>query len=853
MRNIASSLLLLLFYHTALSQNTGSVAGKITDKLTSQGLPGATISVKGTSQTVFSNSEGYYMLSNLRPGNIVLLISSVGFQPIEMPVSVSGDATTANASLEPVNTSGNEVVVSASRRPEKISKAPATIQVIGTKDINRFAGSNIGELAARVQELEYTRSGVDEITFNARGFHSAFNNKVFQLVDGRNSMTPLSGGIAILNNGSTNKEDIERVEVVIGPQSALYGPNAHNALLNYVTKDPRLYPGTTVAVSAGSQSQFSSRFRHAWKINTKWAYKLSGEYATGKDYRWYDTVYAGNQFPPGNTPFFGPAVSIPERIQDFTFSRFRGETQVYYSITPKATVILSSGGVKFTRLQVTTNGRNQLRDVTYGFLQARLVHPHFFANVYNSWGNLGQTLLIYNYTRDFWNRTYSSLPAGPNRYLRPDSAEIFASRPGNTLNERSQRLNAELQYNTSFEKAGLILVAGLSYQKERPNGFGISLVDSFQKITLIQSGAVVQLEKKLPGSFRFISSARWDHHSNFGGLFAPRFALVKDIPGGSFRITWGKAYAVPSIINQYAGINRFMFGNGAGIRYIPSGTKFSDPASIAYTTPLQPEEVNTWEAGFKGTVAKKLLLDITAYYGTSKNFISPPKTVEGRVLSVGGIPVTHNPFFAGFIEKDTLKAATFLTYFNYAAVNSYGAYLNLNYTFNKFISAAVKYSWFGSDITKGNSTNDANKDGFVSLEEKSLNAPKNRGMFILDFQNLCREKLNAGFSVRYVERYDFYSGSQIGTASGKGSKGKVYGGTAPNGQAIWYPKNFDWGPLGGFTTIDISAGYKFSESITLNMGITNLLNTRQIEFVSSPSIGRLFMFELKIHIPDTKR
>jgi iron complex outermembrane receptor protein len=103
-----------------------------------------------------------------------------------------------------------------------------------------------------------------------------------------------------------------------------------------------------------------------------------------------------------------------------------------------------------------------------------------------------------------------------------------------------------------------------------------------------------------------------------------------------------------------------------------------------------------------------------------------------------------------------------------------------------------------------------------------------------------------------VQQYDFYSGVQIGTEAGQGKRGIVYGGIGPNGQPRYYPKNFDWGPLGGFTTIDLSAGYKINQMVQLNMGITNLFDTDQIEFVGSPSIGRLIMFELKVHVPNKK-
>ncbi len=84
---------------------------------------------------------------------------------------------------------------------------------------------------------------------------------------------------------------------------------------------------------------------------------------------------------------------------------------------------------------------------------------------------------------------------------------------------------------------------------------------------------------------------------------------------------------MPSILNQYAGINGFLFGNGKGIMYIPNGTKFSDPSSVKTTTALKPEQVSTWEFGYKGTIAKNFFVDINYYNGLSKNFISPTITV----------------------------------------------------------------------------------------------------------------------------------------------------------------------------------------------------------------------------------
>ena len=185
----------------------------------------------------------------------------------------------------------SEVVITTLMRPEKITRAPASVQVLTTKDINRFAGSNTGELLAKVQGVEFTRYGVDGITFNARGLNSAFNNKMLQIVDGRISTAALSGGLPVFNNGTTSKDDIQQIEIIVGPQMALHGPNAHNGVISTITKDARIFQGTTVSLSAGNQYQFSGRLRHAQKINDHWAWKVTGEYARGRDFNFVDSVY----------------------------------------------------------------------------------------------------------------------------------------------------------------------------------------------------------------------------------------------------------------------------------------------------------------------------------------------------------------------------------------------------------------------------------------------------------------------------------------------------------------------------------------------------------------------------------
>ncbi len=707
-----------------------------------------------------------------------------------------------------------QVVVTALLRKEKITRAPASVQVLTNQDLDRFAGSNPGELYARIPGVEFTRYGVDGTTFNARGLNSAFNNKIQQLVDGRISTSPLSGALPVFNNGSTIKDDIDQIEVVLGPQTALYGPNAHNGVFNTITKDPRRYPGTSVSLSVGNQKQVSGRVRHAVKLNDRWAYKITGEYAVGREFDFIDTVYIG---PSG--------VAVPERNVDFDFRHLRGEAHVYYSLTAKTELIFSGGAASNDFLQVTTSGRNQMKGIGYSFLQARFRSPRFYANVYNTWGTLGESYSINAYTQAYWLRTRP----GPGN-LPPDQAEQFALSAA-TFQEKSRRLNADFQYNTHFPEAGLFLVVGADYENAQPNtGDGTTLVGGAGAISISQYGGVVQLEKKVRSDLRLIGALRYDKNDNFDGLFAPKFTLVKDLGQGNIRFGWARAYARPSIQNQYAGIQGFFFGNGGtGISYIPNNAIVSDPASVQATTPLKVEEVSTWELGAKGKPFKRMWVDANAYYGASKNFITPALPVGGRALSVNGINVSHNPVFAGTVSNDTLQGATFFTFFNYGKARVYGLDVGVKYALAPSVQLALEYSWMNASFED----NDANRDGVITPDEKSINAPNHRGSARITVENLLKDRLALSLGARVVQQYDFYSGNQVGSAQGAGTR-------TP-------PKNFNYGPLGGFATVNFDLSYRWSRNVMFNFNMSNIFNSKQIEFVGSPSIGRLAMASIRVN------
>ena len=174
----------------------GTISGKITDKQTNQGLPSATVAIKGTPTSVITDNEGNFLLQKVAPGKVTLTISYIGYETVVTQVDVSDNNTSlVNAYLNVDVHIGSTVVVTASNRAEKIMNAPASISVLGVKDFEQFAGSNINEIVSKVNGIQFSRSGVDWISFNARNFNSGGNLKVLPMVDGRLNKGALSAGV----------------------------------------------------------------------------------------------------------------------------------------------------------------------------------------------------------------------------------------------------------------------------------------------------------------------------------------------------------------------------------------------------------------------------------------------------------------------------------------------------------------------------------------------------------------------------------------------------------------------------------------------------------------------------------
>jgi iron complex outermembrane receptor protein len=144
------------------------------------------------------------------------------------------------------------VVTTVSLRAEGLDRAAASVYVISADAILRSGATTIPEALRLAPTLNVARADGNQYAISARGFNNVLANKLLVVIDGRAVYSPLFSGV-FWEAQDVTLDDIDRIEVVTGPSTALWGSNAVNALIHIVTKSAAATQGTALTVNAGSR------------------------------------------------------------------------------------------------------------------------------------------------------------------------------------------------------------------------------------------------------------------------------------------------------------------------------------------------------------------------------------------------------------------------------------------------------------------------------------------------------------------------------------------------------------------------------------------------------------------------
>ncbi|MDO8365663.1 MAG: TonB-dependent receptor plug domain-containing protein, partial [Saprospiraceae bacterium] len=242
----------------AATQKTGSLEGAIRDAESGEFLPLASIRLLDTPIRCIADSNGNFRFTDLSAGRYKLAVSYLGYQELQQDFAIqAGQIQRVVLDLKPASLAIEEVVVTASLRSQAIKLAPASIGIITSKQLQERQVTTFDQAFDEMPGVVLTRSsGANVQAFSIRGASEVagggIGNRVLLLIDGRPALSPESGG-ALWN--LVPLSSIERIEVVRGAYSSLYGSSAMGGVVNVITRKPDATPQTRIHLNYGAYNQ----------------------------------------------------------------------------------------------------------------------------------------------------------------------------------------------------------------------------------------------------------------------------------------------------------------------------------------------------------------------------------------------------------------------------------------------------------------------------------------------------------------------------------------------------------------------------------------------------------------------
>ena len=228
MKSFSWAVVCLLFPFYSYSQST--INGQVTDKSTKP-IAYANVVVLNSSTGTNADSNGHFALT-IQKGTYQILFSAVGYASQVKSITVSDIQTEINISLDDATQTLNEVIVTANKREEDIVKVSTSITSLSTKKIEDTRTWSLAGLTALVPNYNYQELGLASQQIQSiRGIQVFSENPaVATYIDDVNNLDILANGFAFT--------DIERIEVLRGPQGTLFGRNAMGGVVNIITNKP---------------------------------------------------------------------------------------------------------------------------------------------------------------------------------------------------------------------------------------------------------------------------------------------------------------------------------------------------------------------------------------------------------------------------------------------------------------------------------------------------------------------------------------------------------------------------------------------------------------------------------------
>ncbi len=293
------SIIFVLFMGSVMFAQT-TITGSVKEAKSGEPIPGTNIKIVGKSIGTTSDFDGNFSFKVAQNPPFTLEVSLIGYSSIK--VEITKNEQVVNIVLDEASTILDEVVVSASRTPERVLESPVTIERMDIRDIKNTSSPTFYDGLENLKGVDVNVSSFTFKSVNTRGFATIANSRFMQLVDGMDNSSPALN-FNLGNMLGMSELDVNTVELLPGASSALYGANAFNGILFMTSKNPFEYPGVSVYGKTGITSQKAAGdnkfadvgIRMAYKFSDKFAAKASFSYLKGTE--WYATDYEDHENP----------------------------------------------------------------------------------------------------------------------------------------------------------------------------------------------------------------------------------------------------------------------------------------------------------------------------------------------------------------------------------------------------------------------------------------------------------------------------------------------------------------------------------------------------------------------------
>lgn len=292
---IKKTLLFAFFMFSSLAMVAQTTfSGTVKDAKTGETLPGANIKISGKAVGTSTDFDGNFTLKVSDNPPFTVEISMLGYQTAKVEITKNNQKI--DVSLKENETSLDEIVVSASRTPERIMESPVSIERMDVRAIKNTSSPSFYDGLENLKGVDVNANSLTFKSVNTRGFATFANTRFMQLVDGMDNSSPALN-FALGNLLGMSELDVKTVELLPGASSALYGANAFNGIMFMRSKSPFDEQGISVSLKTGFTSQdaagdnqfYDANIRMAYKFSEKFAAKATLSYLSGTD--WYATDY----------------------------------------------------------------------------------------------------------------------------------------------------------------------------------------------------------------------------------------------------------------------------------------------------------------------------------------------------------------------------------------------------------------------------------------------------------------------------------------------------------------------------------------------------------------------------------